>query len=160
MKVRTRAAVEMAESIQDLRETILALCETVFEHTVKVIFYPSDINQNKWRNEICSKYQIINQSLFTKINKKFGEKHYTYLFDHYATSLGEWRLRVEATLEGLQKKGFEPVEPSDEEYITTYRLYKKLRRAILDIFTNNDKVKMSRDDFREVLDSVLDEADS
>lgn len=155
MKIRTKAT-EMADSVKDLRETILALFETIFEHTVKVLFYPNDINQNKWRNEICSKYRIINQSLFTKTNKKFAEKHYTYLFDHYATSLGEWQLRVEATLEGLQKRGFEPVEPTEEEYIETYRLYKKLRRAILDIFTDNSTIKMTRDDFREVLDSVLE----
>lgn len=155
MRIKTRAATEMAESIRDLRETILAFCETVFEYTVKVLFYPKDINQNKWRNEICSKYRIINQSLFTKTNKKFDEKHYTYLFDHYATSLGEWQLRVEATLEGLQKRGFEPVEPTAEEYIETYRLYKALRKDILGVFTDNTKAEMSRDEFREVLDSVL-----
>ena len=143
------------ESRKDLLRVILELCETIFSHTIKVLFYPNDINQNKWRNEICSKYVLINQSISKSNNKKFKESDYAYFFDHYATSIKEWELRVSAILDGLQKYGYKPINYTGELYISTYQTYRTLRAEILKIFTDKNKVTWNRDSFREIIDKVV-----
>ena len=148
---------EMAVNRRDLYRLITELQNTVFEHTTRVFFFPSSINQNKWRNEICSKYVLINSMLFTQGNKKFKEKEYTPLFDVYASSLKEFQIRVVAMLDKLAEDGLVFGGDLDFSLITEkYFLYKKLRDKITSIFLDKSKIAFKRDDFRKIFDSIVE----
>ena len=152
------SAFEMAEDRKAFYRLVSALCDTVFEHIVKILFYPYDINQNKWRNEVASKLVEINSPLSKQTNGKFKREVYELLFDHRASNLEEWKLRASSTLSYLQEhEGFEQIDIDEELYEGTYDLYSSIKQAVLPIFLSKAKIAMRRDDFRTVLDSALGE---
>lgn len=151
------ASYEMAGTRKEMNDIILALNDTVFEHTIKIIFYPEDINQNKWRNEVCANYRRVNKEFVKGSTKKFKEEVYTPLFDSNAKSFMQWRLRVINTLEGLEKRGFNYLKLDDTQYLETFDIYKRLRSYVLKVFTDKTKVSWTNEDFRALVDKVLDQ---
>ena len=131
---------------------IRGFAATVSYHIAKVLLFPRDINQNKWRNEIASNFSQVNR-ITTKMQKgsKLPANEYTELFiltDKFSKYLGKVK-------EQLTRDGYTLPELSISQIADMQTKCTELKNQIIPVLSDKKFLKVETSYFREILDDIL-----
>ena len=131
-------AYEMATTLRTAITKISDKAWTFFEHFLKIVLYPEDVNQNKWRTELATKVAECARLKNTATNKKFREDIYAALFTTYCSSFEDFVDAASDFEEDFKAEGFSSVELSGTELNQKYQQLLKLKSILLPLMTQKD----------------------
>ena len=125
---------------------------TVNYHVMKILLFPRDVNQNKWRNEVASKFAYIN-GLTVKANK--GKKLHFDSYFHLFEMSASVKNYLEGNKEQFLKDGYTLPELSPTDYQKLDRIMDNLARKTISVFTDRKLREVKSSYFRDIIDSVM-----
>ena len=147
-------AYEMATSLSDAKLFMMNRADPLLEHFLKVVLYPNDINQNKWRNEMSTKLMECGNVKSKASNKKFNKGVYELVFTTFCSFLEELQEQVEGFCEQFVNEGMSRVNCDQIDYNQLYSLYMELMSRSVELIVSTTQ-KFKREDFRPIIDSIL-----
>lgn len=148
----SEVAFEMSKPLNAMRAYVSYREDAAFWHTLKIILFPNDVNQRKWRKELATKYVEINdKTSATNKGNKFPFKLYHSFFESLCSDEAEMQARIKSLLKTLDAEHSQTTVTARGAFST----YKRLQEAIEAVFIDKQKVDYSVVDFIEEIDKVL-----
>ena len=153
IQVNTQPACEMATNLRDAKIRIMNKSDSLLEHFLKVVFYPQDINQNKWRNEIATRLVECSRLKSSSTNKKFDRSVYALLFTTLCSSQEELEEQAEAFSREFNIDNLPRVDLSSIDFSACYQKFQSLQKKALEILVQQRIA--DREEFRAIIDKEI-----